>query len=191
MYLGLHKDNTPLAGWNAVLHTLTWKFILIAFTRIDTCGEKPDPYKIAQSVLYRSATRLEAYAHRIKAQQIHAASQLKLHMQQPPARTGPIKFTKGGFLDTDAGEHTREPMGRRARWMRVQSRPLMIETLRKPKTPRLLLQNNVSWISADCSFFAALKMHLTRNHAPVKEKEELRLQEKIKATKYISFFKKL
>ena len=98
IYLGLHKDNTPLTGWGAVLHTLIWKFILIAFTRVDTCGERPDTDSIARSVLYRSAVRLEAYAHRVRAQRLHAASQFKQQMLLPPERTGPIRFISGGYI---------------------------------------------------------------------------------------------
>ena len=133
IYLGLHKDNTPLAGWNAVLHTLLWKFILIAFTRIDTCGEKPDASAIRRSVLYRSAVRLEAYAHRVQAQQVHAASQHKPRQQQPPARKGPMDFNYGGLLDTSMEGPTKH--NRATKWMKAPARPRMAETLKRPKKP--------------------------------------------------------
>lgn len=45
-------------------HSLIWKIMLIARTRLETCGERVDKYKIAQSVLYRSAVKMEVYMHR-------------------------------------------------------------------------------------------------------------------------------
>ena len=148
IYLGLHKDNTPLVGWSAVLHALTWKFILIAFTRLDTCGEQPDTYKIAQSVLYRSAVRLEAYAYRVKAQYMHAASQLQRNVRQQPTRAGPIDFVSGGLLSENPRESAKE--ARNARWRKAPARPLMSETLRKPKITHL------KWKRRSCAAVAPI-----------------------------------
>ena len=114
-----------------MIHTLIWKFVLIAFTRLDTCGERPDTDSIAKSVLYRSAVRLEAYAHRMKAQHLHATSQFKQQMLLPPARTGPIGFISGGYLNEDAGQ--RMTSIKKARMKKIPARPTMLETLRRPK----------------------------------------------------------
>lgn len=86
------------------------ELVLIAFARLDTCGEQPETFKIAQSVLYRSAVRFEAYAHRKEAQHLHAASQHKQLTQQLPARTGPIDFIFGELLNTSPREQSREPL---------------------------------------------------------------------------------
>lgn len=68
-----------------------------------------DVYMITQSIMYRSAVRLDAYADRIKIQHMHAASPHEHALsQQPPSRNGPIDFIFGGLLDTSPEEPTRE-----------------------------------------------------------------------------------
>lgn len=41
IYSGLLlQDSSPHQGWSAVLHTVIWNFMLIALTRLDTCGDR-------------------------------------------------------------------------------------------------------------------------------------------------------
>lgn len=67
VYLGLKKDKRPPHGRLSVFQTLTWNFILIAYTRLDSHHDLFSGKKIPlASVTYGSAVRLEAYAHQVE-----------------------------------------------------------------------------------------------------------------------------
>lgn len=115
------------------MHTLILKCVIIACTRIDTCGERPDTYKIAPCILYRSEVRLEAYAHRIKAQQVHAATQHKLHTQHTATtctQRSAIDFISAGLFDASMKEQRREPPSKKERCLKVPARPKRTKTLK-------------------------------------------------------------
>ena len=85
IYLGLYRNLTPVTGSTAILYTLTWKYALAQYTRVDVEGEAFDAASIYAAVLSRTATRLEAYTAELRAQ-------LELHRSRgddpPPSLLG-------------------------------------------------------------------------------------------------------
>ena len=161
IYLGLTKDNAPLKGWETVFHTLIWKFILIAYTRHDLHNEPFDGYCIIESVLHRSAVRLEAYAHQIKMRWVHEQSQggeLKKSWLQRCDKTvaplmsfdeeGNLRFSEAMYtVYTMAGIYKDRP--HKTRKERVKERPYNLaheydkeEHTDKPPPPEWLIKEN-------------------------------------------------
>ena len=65
IYLGLHGE-TELPGALSALHIITWKFVLIAFTRADTEGEKFDSKRVWRQAVRRFEVRLMAYSEGVR-----------------------------------------------------------------------------------------------------------------------------
>ena len=82
IYLGLRSNRQPLTGSDAVLYTTMWKFVLIAYTRVDCEGEEFDGASILTSAMRRAHTRLEAMS-----------GELKLKIEQSRSRGEPLAET--------------------------------------------------------------------------------------------------
>ena len=68
IYLGLYRNLTPVTGSTALLYTLTWKYALVQYTRVDVEGDTFETANIYSAALSRMATRLEAYSAELRAQ---------------------------------------------------------------------------------------------------------------------------
>ena len=65
IYLGLTPDYTPLTGSDALVWVLLWKFVLIAYTRVDTDHIPFDQKQVLTSTVRRLAQKLEAHRYRL------------------------------------------------------------------------------------------------------------------------------
>jgi|EP00966_Prymnesium_polylepis_P312212 hypothetical protein len=61
IYLGIRANHLPLTGLDSVLYTLLRKFILIAYTRVDTDNATFSVEQISKAAAARASTRIEAY----------------------------------------------------------------------------------------------------------------------------------
>ena len=65
IYLGLAEDGF-LSGSMSALHVILWKFVLIAFTRVDTEGEEFKPDRVWRQAVRWWEVRLKAYAEGVR-----------------------------------------------------------------------------------------------------------------------------
>ena len=66
VYLGLDANMRPLQGLYNAIYVILWKFILIAYTRVDVAKEPYSPAHVWTSTFRRLSVRLEAYAAQLK-----------------------------------------------------------------------------------------------------------------------------
>jgi hypothetical protein len=121
--LGLKRDLTPLTGFDSILHSILWKFILIAYTQVDTENRTFDIEWVLISTIRRATVRLEAYAacYKVELERYRSRGETPppslLHRYNKhilPAAclttTGHLRYEQGAKLLHDkAGCYTRYP----------------------------------------------------------------------------------
>ena len=127
-----------------MLHTILWKFILIAFTKVDTEGREFDREAVVFAALRRLTVRMEAYAHQIKMRCLHASSQCSppsIQVHKPPDK---VEFYSAGFLSSDPNVGATPAKGarRRARRTKGGRHPTMVPFIKSQPNPRK------KWITA-------------------------------------------
>ena len=64
-YLGRIDECQVVQGVLSALHMIAWKFIVIAFTRVETNNEKYDAKKVWRQTVGRLNSRVRAYGERV------------------------------------------------------------------------------------------------------------------------------
>ena len=60
--LGMTSETTVLTGGLSALHVILWKFTIIDFVQVDTCGHKYDAANVWKAAVRRMESRMQARA---------------------------------------------------------------------------------------------------------------------------------